>query len=411
MSLATRCPACSTVFRVVQDQLRVSEGWVRCGQCQEVFNALETLFDLGAAGLPEAPTEPPRPEPSAPAPAPAFEATRPAGEDTHQAHVDVEAQAVEEVLGEWVEGPRPEDNWDPGQATLPMSLEALAASYRAGQPPADNTAEPAAAPTPAAPDFPAPSSPPATAAVADQPGVDLRGPLGTPIDEDDEEEDAPTPSRFIGPVPGWARSPASERRSQKKSRRAAATDTAHAQPHVADKAQRRRRTPEFVRQAERAALWRRPWVRALLGGTASLLVALLLGQAGYHYREPLAARSPLLAPALQAGCEWLGCRIGAPRALERIRLDASDLSRTPQDQVLRFTADLHNTADHTVRTPALDLSFTDSLGQVVSRKVLLPSELGARGESMAAGGQWRVDARLAVGDLRIAGYTVEVFYP
>lgn len=401
MSLATRCPACSTVFRVVQDQLRVSEGWVRCGQCQEVFNALETLFDLGSADLPEAPAEPPPPPP---APAPAFEATQPASEGT-QADVDAEAQAVEEALGEWVEGPRPEDNWDPGQATLPMSLEALAASYRAGQPPAD-TAEPAAAPT-----FPAPSSPPATAAVADQPGVDLRGPLGAQVDETAADEDAPTPSRFIGPVPDWARAPASDRRSKKTSRRPPATDTAHAQPHVADKAQRRRRKPEFVRQAERAALWRRPWVRALLGSAASLLVALLLGQAAYHYREPLAARSPTLAPALQAGCEWLGCRIGSPRALDHIRLDASDLSRTPQDQVLRFTADLHNTADHAVRTPALDLSFTDSLGQVVSRKVLLPAELGARGEAMAAGGQWRVDARLAVGDLRIAGYTVEVFYP
>jgi predicted Zn finger-like uncharacterized protein len=407
MSLATRCPACSTVFRVVQDQLRVSEGWVRCGQCQEVFNALETLFDLGAAGLPEAPAEPPTQHPS---PAPAFEATQPASDDT-PAHAEAEDQAVEEALGEWAEGPRPEDDWNPGQATLPMSLEALAASYRAGQPPIDAT-EPAAAPVSAAPAFAATSSPPTAAAVPDQPGVDIRGPLGAPIDEVSDEEDAPTPSRFIGPVPDWARSPASDRRSKKRSRRpAAATDAAHAQPHVADKAQRRRRTPEFVRQAERAALWRRPWVRALLGGAASLLVALLLAQAAYHYREPLAARSPVLAPALHAGCEWLGCRIGAPRALERIRLDASDLSRTPQDQVLRFTADLHNTADHAVRTPALDLSFTDAQGQVVSRKVLLPAELGARGEAMAAGGQWRVDARLAVGDLRIAGYTVEVFYP
>ncbi|MDE2094778.1 MAG: zinc-ribbon and DUF3426 domain-containing protein, partial [Burkholderiales bacterium] len=32
--------------RVVQDQLKVSEGWVRCGRCNEVFNALEGLFDL-----------------------------------------------------------------------------------------------------------------------------------------------------------------------------------------------------------------------------------------------------------------------------------------------------------------------------------------------------------------------------
>ena len=46
MSLATRCPSCGTIFRVVQDQLKVCEGWVRCGRCDEVFSALEGLFDL-----------------------------------------------------------------------------------------------------------------------------------------------------------------------------------------------------------------------------------------------------------------------------------------------------------------------------------------------------------------------------
>jgi predicted Zn finger-like uncharacterized protein len=46
MSLATRCPSCGTIFRVVQDQLKVSEGWVRCGQCHEVFHGIEALFDL-----------------------------------------------------------------------------------------------------------------------------------------------------------------------------------------------------------------------------------------------------------------------------------------------------------------------------------------------------------------------------
>jgi predicted Zn finger-like uncharacterized protein len=46
MSLATRCPACHTTFRVVQDQLKASEGWVRCGRCDEAFNAIEGLFDL-----------------------------------------------------------------------------------------------------------------------------------------------------------------------------------------------------------------------------------------------------------------------------------------------------------------------------------------------------------------------------
>ncbi|MFT3664380.1 zinc-ribbon and DUF3426 domain-containing protein [Piscinibacter sp.] len=53
MSLATRCTSCGTVFRVVQDQLKVSEGWVRCGRCNEVFNALEGLFDLERDSPPE----------------------------------------------------------------------------------------------------------------------------------------------------------------------------------------------------------------------------------------------------------------------------------------------------------------------------------------------------------------------
>ena len=66
MSLATRCSACGTVFRVVQDQLKVSEGWVRCGRCNDVFNALESLFDLERDTPPEwSPGEP------APAEAPA----------------------------------------------------------------------------------------------------------------------------------------------------------------------------------------------------------------------------------------------------------------------------------------------------------------------------------------------------
>ena len=39
MSLSARCPACATLFKVVPDQLKVSHGWVRCGQCGEVFDA------------------------------------------------------------------------------------------------------------------------------------------------------------------------------------------------------------------------------------------------------------------------------------------------------------------------------------------------------------------------------------
>lgn len=39
MSLITCCPACGTMFKVVPDQLKISEGWVRCGHCAEIFDA------------------------------------------------------------------------------------------------------------------------------------------------------------------------------------------------------------------------------------------------------------------------------------------------------------------------------------------------------------------------------------
>ena len=43
MTLATRCPACQTAFKVVKDQLRLADGWVRCGRCDEVFLAADAL--------------------------------------------------------------------------------------------------------------------------------------------------------------------------------------------------------------------------------------------------------------------------------------------------------------------------------------------------------------------------------
>ncbi|MDD2810148.1 DUF3426 domain-containing protein [Rhodoferax sp.] len=48
MSLLTRCPTCNTLFRVVPDQLRISEGWVKCGQCGEIFDGSKQLLDVDA---------------------------------------------------------------------------------------------------------------------------------------------------------------------------------------------------------------------------------------------------------------------------------------------------------------------------------------------------------------------------
>jgi len=71
MSLITRCPACQTLFKVVPDQLRISEGWVRCGQCDEIFDAsqhlVQSLVPVSAAAAAQD--------------APAFQGDEPALED------------------------------------------------------------------------------------------------------------------------------------------------------------------------------------------------------------------------------------------------------------------------------------------------------------------------------------------
>ncbi|MDD5249263.1 MAG: DUF3426 domain-containing protein [Rhodocyclaceae bacterium] len=65
--MLTRCPHCTTTFRVTPEQLKARQGRVRCGQCQETFNALDTLIEAAP---------PPSLEPLAP---PAVEAAAVAG--------------------------------------------------------------------------------------------------------------------------------------------------------------------------------------------------------------------------------------------------------------------------------------------------------------------------------------------
>ena len=53
--MQTSCPECSTAFRVSQEQLGLRRGLVRCGKCNAVFNAYDTLLPE----LAEPPISPP----------------------------------------------------------------------------------------------------------------------------------------------------------------------------------------------------------------------------------------------------------------------------------------------------------------------------------------------------------------
>ena len=71
MTLAVQCPQCLTAFKVVQDQLKLAHGWVRCGRCEQIFDARSHWLDVADSdvALVAEPAEPfpPIPDPAAPA--------------------------------------------------------------------------------------------------------------------------------------------------------------------------------------------------------------------------------------------------------------------------------------------------------------------------------------------------------
>jgi predicted Zn finger-like uncharacterized protein len=357
MNLATRCPSCGTVFRVVQDQLRVSEGWVRCGRCNGVFNAAEVLFDIDTGnplqidlGLPAvaagaADTEP-RPEP------PRFEAPPPAAASAPT----------------WA-GSRQEPGFDSAPAWAP--------------------------PGPAEPDF----------AAAD--GADAAPPRP-------EEPMLRTPSR-------QADEAASDSANDAADDRIVVTDHVPGEPVLATLAAMGapavpapspvQAVPSFLRHAERSRVWRRPAVRAALAAGVALLAVALLAQLALVWRDTLAARLPGTEPALRALCRVAGCSVQPLRRIEMLAVHSSGLNRLEGSSLYRLQVVLHNRADTAVMMPALELALTDAQGKLVARRVLQAGELGAPQAALQAGEELPVKALVSTGERRVDGYTLELFYP
>ena len=544
MSLATRCPACGTIFRVVQDQLKVSEGWVRCGQCHEVFHGIEALFDLdsdpaiaarrAAARAPAAPpptrvfaqqranapipnpvptsatppasspiaipartpapaanaparqsvpaspsafgapaTPPTRPgyagftpaarpmSPPAPMPAASPAPTTPAATRTtiaprfaarlaeESARAQTSANAPQPTatpsapapFGDTPIQPPTEHAWQLPQAaeneampvafapTAPVSLDEL--SMPTDTEPATHAASPftlppAPAHAEATWDASAPSAPtpePATALTGATPSAtDLASAFATPLDAPAQaavSEAAPVPDGGASPPvddlaedgtddaragPPTLASMLPEDAGNWTSRR---VKKAEGELEVVDPT----KDPRFLREAKSGARWRRPWVRALLSLALLLLIATAAGQLAWPQRDMIASRFPITLPAWTWLCEQAGCKIEAPRAIASLALDGSSLTRTDTEHVLLFSADLHNRANHEVRTPSFDVTFMDLNGEIVARKVLTPEDIGIHQDSLPAEGELHVHARLQVGTLAASGFQADLFYP
>ncbi len=102
MSLITRCPACGTMFKVVTDQLKVSQGWVRCGHCTDVFDAslhLQASQNSVPDGPPASPTDTGgKPLASAESEMPAMPSST-LQEQIHPALLSLDGSAVSDEMG------------------------------------------------------------------------------------------------------------------------------------------------------------------------------------------------------------------------------------------------------------------------------------------------------------------------
>lgn len=408
MSLATRCTACGTIFKVVQDQLKVSEGWVRCGRCHQVFNALEGLFDLERDPPPQRRVE---------SPAPPHAAAQPSPSPAQQGQADPAAGAL-----------RSGTAYEPQPTAGEMPTGALI-----GTPPASRVAT--AAPAAAAQDA---DTSDATAAWSDVPATheddaldsrwlvrpardgrsarerharhdpdsdftDARFPLDAALDELDAGDDAAAGAddgpRPMPPIPQPAAKGTVLGRS--RSKRKDGSDT-----------------PAFLKRAKRQAQWRHPAVRATLSLTALALLALLGLQASIAFRDWIVAYRPDARPIVTRLCQVAGCEVQALRRIDQLSVDSVTLVRSPAaanagdaDHAYRMTVGIHNAADVALAAPHLELSLTDADGQLVSRRVLAPADLALPAAALPPGASTAVQARLLTAGPRVAGYTVELFYP
>ncbi len=353
MNLATRCNACGTVFRVVRDQLRVSDGWVRCGRCQAVFNASDDLFELEA------------PQPSWPgdgAAAPPGHAAPAPGE--------VARRVLDELAADRREAQAAAESGSSGVPVRPA--QGLHDEVIPVQP--EMAASPAE-PVPHAADAAPPDQPDA---LAEAPAADTGAPCPTPTDDG-------RPAAIVA----WQ----------------AAPEPAEAAPSGAPP------VPSFVVRADRAAFWRTPQMRIALAASALLLGFAFALQIAYAGRDQIAARWPALTTALEDLCRVAGCRIAPLRAIERLSIDSAGLSLLEGAQLYRLQLVLHNRADTALLAPALELSLNDAQGVLIVRRVLRGAELGLDAPVIGAGQELALTVMLRAPDQRIAGYNLELFYP
>jgi predicted Zn finger-like uncharacterized protein len=427
----TVCPKCALTLVVTAADLRVAQGYVRCGRCSSVFNALARLSDERQSGADSAaaegvaasqPADSAQDVPAEPTPA----AAEPAATDATPADVSPEEDAIPDVALEFDPTstdvstvfvvPPPDPQWtaatgsframvaatleetpeEPAAQDVEVEIDAafLAAMLRSAEPAAAN-------PTPAADQTPAPSGvqqpaagPPAAPSVP----LARAAARGSPAPRHATPHSGP-------PLVAAAHVPSGAPRAQQALQ--AAEAEARAAAHEDD---------DDNETAAVTALTHLQRVQPYLWRTGAALAALLLlAQIVNHYRDELAATTRFNRP-LTALYAALGVQL-VPRwdlrAYDVRQLGAS--VDTSGAGLITVRASIKNAARQPQPLPLLRVTLQDRFGNHIASRDVPPRSYLPRAvpaTSLLSGGQ-RIDAEMGFVDpgASAVGFEIDACLP
>ncbi|MEN3113288.1 DUF3426 domain-containing protein [Uliginosibacterium paludis] len=423
--LTTRCPHCSTVFRIRPEQLSVRGGRVRCGHCQQAFSALSHLEEMeDEAGLPPNPVPPVSPSVAAPTRAAAPAVAAPVAQPVRLAAPprpvpDAPVTSVPAAPAS-VLAPAVQD--DP----LQITIDALPASFSAdgeldfdlsgleGEgfsadpvPPAEpvepvisidrlpkdvsDEGKAAEDGKPLAAEMAAAGEPKYESRIARELGIRAYDPeadqsfgqtvmLEEPLDLTRMDADEPGPGA------------------------ASLFDEHERQEHQAG-----RNLVEDRRSGHGKWKW-------ILGCVLLALVALF--QLAYVFRTELAREMPNLRPELEEACALLACTVPYPQEAtnEKIKIESSEFfADSGGAGRYRLVATIANHVPYPQAWPSLELTITDRFDIAVARRVLAPAEwlpeANRNQPAFEAHSDVTANISLDLDKLSAQGYRLYVFYP
>lgn len=375
-----RCPSCSTAFRVADDQLRVHDGFVRCGVCETVFNGWEAVQDQPASTRADPNISP---------------VTNTTSDDRTAPHREGGKRTSSTEPAGWQR---------PGNPTMhrePQSTGFSALGEGAGPARADPTAG-------------GPEAQGVTSSTRGQPPTTQR------------ERHSSSPATSVRPAPQVKRPTARTRYQHEPYTEARYADPRYRDPRYASTepesegfsaVSRHRSSPTPVTERKRrSGLMATVWQAGVLLGLLVLLLQLVV-----WWRTPIATHVPVVRPLLVNVCEALGCVVGYVRAPQYLTIESSSLRPAALDDGRgrgeRFVLEavLRNRAPHPQPWPTLEVDLTDHSDTVVIRKGLSPHEYL---DSQAMDGPFPANSerRIAVElekltNIPVSGYRLDLYFP